>query len=66
MRGTAFGIFFFVAFGLGSFASTVSGFIAQEFGLKWVFSGIGGSVLLLIFLSSILLRIKKPDSAYGD
>ena len=66
MRGTAFGIFFFVAFGLGSFASTVSGFIAQEFGLKWVFSGIGGSVLLLILLSSFLLRIKKPDSANAD
>jgi len=59
MRGTAFGIFFFVAFGFGSFASSFSGWIAQRFGLQWVFLGIGGSVLLLILLVSILLRVKK-------
>ena len=59
MRGTAFGIFFFAAFGFGSFASSFSGWIAQSYGLQWVFMGIGGSVLLLILFVSMLLRIKR-------
>ena len=66
MRGTAFGIFFFVAFGFGSFASSFSGWIAQSFGLQWVFLGIGGSVLLLILLVSLLLRIRKPTRVSAD
>ncbi|MBP1718096.1 MAG: major facilitator superfamily 1, partial [Deltaproteobacteria bacterium] len=36
MRGTAFGIYFFAAFGLGSMAASFAGFIAQNFGLPWV------------------------------
>ena len=63
MRGTAFGIFFFVAFGLGSFASSFSGWIAERFGLQWVFLGIGGSVLLLVLFASLFLKIKKPEDA---
>ena len=63
MRGTAFGIFFFVAFGLGSFAASVSGWIAERFGLQWVFLGIGGSVLLLVLFASVFLKIKKPGIA---
>jgi sugar phosphate permease len=59
MRGTAFGIFFFAAFGFGSFASSFSGWIAQRFGLQWVFLGISGSVLFLILLTSLFLRIRK-------
>ena len=62
MRGTAFGIFFFAAFGFGSSASSFSGWIAQRFGLQWVFLGIGGSVLFLILLSFLLLSIKKPGA----
>jgi MFS family permease len=59
MRGTAFGIFFFAAFGFGSFASSFSGWIAQRFGLQWVFLGISSSVLFLILLTSLFLRIRK-------
>jgi MFS family permease len=62
MRGTAFGIFFFAAFCLGSSASSFSGWIAQRFGLQWVFLGISGSVLFLILLSFLLLRIKTPGA----
>lgn len=60
MRGTAFGIYFFIAFGFGSLASSFSGYIAQEFGLQWVFMGLSSSILLLVFLAFLLLKIKRP------
>jgi MFS family permease len=65
MRGTAFGIFFLFAFCVGSSASSFSGWIAQRFGLQWVFLGIGSSVLVMIFLSSLLLRIRKTEKIPG-
>jgi len=39
MRGTAFGIYFFIAFGFGSLASSFSGYIAQTIGLQWFLWG---------------------------
>ena len=60
MRGTAFGIYFFAAFGIGSLAASFSGYIAQKFGLPRVFLGLSGSVLLLVFSSFIQLKLKKP------
>ena len=65
MRGTAFGIYFLFAFCVGSTASSFSGWIAQRFGLQWVFLGIGSSVLVMIFLSSLLLRIRKRENVPG-
>lgn len=65
MRGTAFGIYFLFAFCVGSTASSFSGWIAQRFGLQWVFLGIGSSVLVMIFLSSLLLRIRKRENIPG-
>jgi MFS family permease len=62
MRGTAFGIFFFAAFGLGSVASSFSGYIAQRFGLPWVFVGLSGTTVLLIALAYALLRIKNRET----
>ncbi len=59
MRGTAFGIFFFAAFGLGSFASSFSGYLAQNFGLPAVFIGLSLITLILIFFAILLLRIGK-------
>lgn len=64
MRGTAFGLYFFAAFGIGSLAASFSGYIAQRFGLPWVFLGLSGSVLLSIFFSFILLKLKKPGWAF--
>jgi MFS family permease len=61
MRGTAFGIYFFAAFGVGSLAASFSGYIAQRFGLPWVFLGLSGSVLVLIFITFVFLKIKKPS-----
>jgi MFS family permease len=62
MRGTAFGIYFFAAFGLGSLSSSFSGYIAQRFGLPWVFLGLSGNALVLIFITFVYLRIRKPGS----
>jgi len=59
MRGTAFGIFFFAAFGLGSFASSFSGYLAQNFGLPAVFIGLSLVTFVLIFFAVLLLRIGK-------
>ena len=60
MRGTAFGIFFFAAFCLGSVAASFSGFIAQTFGLPWVFLGLSFSTLLLVLVGSILMKVRNP------
>ncbi len=62
MRGTAFGIYFFAAFGLGSLAASFSGYIAQQFGLPWVFLGLSGGVLLAAVLSVVLLRLMNRQS----
>ncbi len=59
MRGTAFGIFFFAAFGIGSLAGSFAGYIAQHFGLPWVFLGLSCTTVVLIFLCYLLLRIKR-------
>ena len=59
MRGTAFGIFFFAAFGLGSVASSFSGYIAERMGLSWVFIALGFTTVILILVSYGLLRIKE-------
>jgi len=60
MRGTAFGIYFFIAFVFGSLASSFSGYVAQAFGLQWVFMGLSSSIVALVFLAFLLQRIKKP------
>ena len=60
MRGTAFGIYFFMAFGIGSMAASFAGFIAQNFGLPLVFIGLSVGVLIMIALSLILMRVRNP------
>jgi MFS family permease len=62
MRGTAFGIFFFAAFGLGSLASSFAGYIAQRFGLAWVFVALSFVIIILIIAAFILLRIKNRET----
>jgi len=63
MRGTAFGIYFFLSFVFGSLASSFCGFIAESFGLKWVFLGLSSSVLLLIITAFILVKIERPTGS---
>jgi YNFM family putative membrane transporter len=62
MRGPGFGIFFFAAFGLGSVAASFSGFIAQRFGLPWVFVGLSFTTVILIGLAYFLLKIKDQGA----
>jgi MFS family permease len=59
VRGTAFGIFFFLAFVFGSLASSFSGFVAQNFGLQWVFMGLSSSAFLLIFIALFILKMER-------
>jgi MFS family permease len=59
MRGTSFGIHFFAAFGIGSVAASFSGYIAEKFGLPWVFLGLSGSVLVSILFCCIFLKLKN-------
>ncbi len=63
MRGTGFGIYFFAAFGIGSLASSFSGYIAENFGLQWVFLGLSGSVLLAVFFCFLLVRGSRGGGA---
>ena len=63
MRGTAFGIYFFAAFGIGSLAASFSGYLAQTFGLQWVFLGLSGMAFILIVPTFLLLKVKKPTYA---
>jgi len=62
MRGTTFGIYFFLSFMFGSLAASFCGFIAQRFGLEWVFLGLSSSVLLLIFTAFFLVKIERPTA----
>ena len=65
MRGTAFGIYFFAAFGIGSLAASFSGYIAETFGLRWVFLGLSIGVLLAFFSSAVYWRVAKRRNAGG-
>jgi MFS family permease len=62
-RGTIYGIHFALGFGIGSFASTLSGYIADRVGLEWVFHTMGILFVVsggLAFLLLILSRQKPP------
>jgi len=61
MRSVAFGLYFFIAFVFGSLASSFSGFIAQTFGLQWVFMGISSSTLLLALFAFLFRRIERSN-----
>ncbi len=59
MRGTAFGIHFFASFGIGSIAASLSGYLAQNFGLPSVFLGLSASVLVTIVLAYVFMRTRE-------
>ncbi|MBW2058058.1 MAG: MFS transporter [Deltaproteobacteria bacterium] len=68
-RGTGYGIQFFSVFGVGSFASTLSGYIADRLGLEWVFYAMGilsvaAGVLALVLI--LLSRQSKPRKARAN
>ncbi len=64
-RGTAYGIHFFLGFGVGSFASSVSGYLADHLGLEWVFYAMGYLFVvsgMLAFVLLLLSRKRLPNS----
>ena len=54
-RATAYGIFFFAGFGIGSVAAPIGGVIAQRFALHWIFV-LFGFVMMLSFAISGLIK----------
>ena len=58
MRGTAFGIYFSTAFGVGSLSSSISGYIAQRFGLQWVFFWLSLAALIMAVFAIVLHQMK--------
>ena len=66
MRGTAFGIYFFVSASIGSLSSSFSGYIAERFGLQWVFLGLSGAILAALFFAFLLFRVARRQSPAPD
>jgi MFS family permease len=65
-RGTAYGIHFFLGFGVGSFASTLSGYIADSVGLEWVFHTMGFLFLASAVLAFVLIILSSKHSSVGS
>jgi len=61
-RGTGYGIYFFLSFGVGSFASTLSGYIADLWGLEWIFYTMGLLFLVSGILAIILMVLSRKMS----
>ena len=58
-RGTGYGIHFFLTFGVGSFASTLSGYMADLFGLEWIFYTMGFLFLVSGMLAFVLVILSR-------
>ncbi|MSQ33783.1 MAG: MFS transporter [Dehalococcoidia bacterium] len=55
LQGRSYGLSFFAAFGLGSFAAGFSGVVAARLGIQWVFVVMGGFAFLVALLALVLL-----------
>jgi hypothetical protein len=44
-------------------AASFSGYLAQTFGLQWVFLGLSGMAFILIVPTFFLLKVEKPTYA---
>ena len=58
-RGTGYGIHFFLTFGVGSFASTLSGYIADLLGLEWIFYTMGFLFIVSGMLAAVLIILSR-------
>jgi MFS family permease len=59
IRGVGFGMFFFMSFGLGSFASSFSGYIGDKYSLSMIYYLQGMVMLILSLLSAWLYQLNK-------
>jgi MFS family permease len=51
--GTAYGVMFFFAFGLGSVSTSIAGYLADKFSLEvafWIMALFAGGILLIALL----------------
>lgn len=61
-RGMSYGLFFFMGFGMGSFATSFSGYVADRLGVQAVFMGLGVFLFCGFILSFVLMRlVNKQD-----
>jgi MFS family permease len=63
LRGRIFGGYFFFSLGLGSFGAGLAGLLAENYGLEWVFPGMGVVALVLTVLVTSLLMAPAPRFA---
>jgi predicted MFS family arabinose efflux permease len=54
-RGTMYGIYYFCTFGIGSFSASISGYIADKFGIDQVFLVSAGFGLISLAAASVIL-----------
>ena len=54
LRSSSYGLKFFFTFGVGSFASAFSGYVADHFGFSSVFLALGGVIFLIILVVALL------------
>lgn len=59
LRSSSYGLKFFFTFGLGSFASAFSGYIADHFGFSSVFLALGGVIFLIVLVVASLGIVAK-------
>lgn len=63
MRGTVYGVYFFTSFGIGSVSQSLSGLLADSFGLEATFQMLTIFALVAFFLSFTLPREKRVETA---
>ena len=54
LRSSSYGLKFFFTFGVGSFASAFSGYVAEHLGFNWVFRALSGMILLMVLVIELL------------
>lgn len=59
LRSSSYGLKFFFTFGVGSFASAFSGYVADHFGFSSVFLALGGVIFLLVLVVALLCIVAK-------
>jgi len=63
IRGLGFGIFFFMSFGIGSFASSFGGYIGDHYSLNMIYYALGVVMLIISLLSAWLYQLNKNLAA---
>ncbi len=58
-QGTAFGVNFFLSFGLGSFGTSFAGYIGERFSLGASFQGLGAAATLAVPLALLLWYLRR-------